>query len=281
MTKIAVIGIVGESVFLKVDDFGKIGETIVAHDLHRELGGKGFNQALAAARCGAEVSFLAAVNEKDAEPYAKIADKCGIYAHFAGKKEKSPYAVISTDKSGDNKVCVYHGAVLETADVDAFAAKIAGSDGLLLNNEVPAAVNERAAEIARQYGVRIILNPAPARTLDAAFLDKIDLFTPNEHETAGLEAYDNVVVTLGKRGCLIKKTGETIPARKVEKVVDTTGAGDVFSGVLAACYFGGADLGTACRRASVASAIKVSRKYILDSVPTKKEIDAFIEKYGK
>ncbi|MBQ5927151.1 MAG: hypothetical protein IIX01_04435 [Clostridia bacterium] len=108
-------------------------------------------------------------------------------------------------------------------------------------------------------------------------MDKIDLFTPNEHETAGLENYRNVIVTLGAKGCLIKDTGTLIPAKTVETVVDTTGAGDTFNGVLCVCLANGIDIKTACETANVASAIKVTRKYILNSIPTRDEIVQFKE----
>ena len=278
MSKIAVIGIAGESVFLSVNSFGIIGETIQATDYHNELGGKGFNQAVAAARYCAEVSFLCACHQGDEKRFTEISEKNGIKCYFVGKKERSPYAVITTDKNGDNRVCVYRGAQLDEQDVELFANEIKTADILLINNEVPILVNERAVQIAKENGIKVVLNPAPTRKYNKVFLDKIDLFTPNEHETDGLEDYQNVVVTLGEKGCFIKKTGEIIPAVKVEKVVDTTGAGDTFNGVLVACIANGMDLQTACKRANIASAIKVMRKYILNSIPQREEIENYLER---
>ena len=277
MRKIAVIGIAGESVFLSVEKFGQTGETTVASDYYCELGGKGFNQAIAAARHGCEVAFLGAAHEGDADRFEKIARECGINARFVKKPERSPYAVIMTDAVGDNRVCVYRGAELTVDDVDAFKLEIESSDILLLTNEVPKDVNERAVEIAAASGTRVILNPAPARQNDRAFLDKIYLFTPNEHETMGLDDYSNVIVTMGDKGCFIKECGEILPSIKTD-AVDTTGAGDTFSGILAACVALGDDLRSACKRANVGSAIKVSRKHILNSIPTKEEIERFVEK---
>ena len=277
MSKIAVIGIAGESVFLSVDSFGVTGETTVAKSYHNELGGKGFNQAIAAARYGVQVSFLGACYQEDKEKFSEIAKARGLIPFFVGKQARSPYAVITTDKNGDNKVCVYRGAELSVEDLDAFADEIKSSDVLLINNETPMNVNERAVEIAKQYGVKVVLNPAPTRKHEKKFLDNIDLFTPNEHETDGLENYQNVIITLGEKGCFIKDIGESIPSEKVEKVVDTTGAGDTFNGVLAACIANGSNMPTACKKANIASAIKVGRKYILDSIPKREEI----EKYEK
>lgn len=276
MSKISIIGIAGESVFLTLDSFGKIGETVVASDIHREIGGKGFNQAIAVARYGIECSFLCAVNEKDVWLYSKTAKDIGINPFFIGKKESTPYAVIATDKSGENTVTVYRGATLEEKDLDLFAEEIKSSDILLINNETPISVNERAVNIAKANGVKVVLNPAPKRDYQKDFLEKIDLFTPNQHEIRGLEGFDNVIVTLGDKGCYIKSINKTVSAKKV-KVVDTTGAGDTFNGVLCSAIACGCDIESACEKANVASAIKVGRKYILNGIPFKKEIDSFKE----
>ena len=275
MSKIAVIGIAGESVFLSVDSFGVIGETTVANSFFSELGGKGFNQAIASARYGAEVSFLGACYQEDKEKFSKVAKLRGVKPFFVGKEEHSPYAVITTDKNGENKVFVYRGAELTVNDLECFEKEIKSADILLINNETPIAVNQKAVEIAKANGVRVILNPAPQRVHGSEFLDKIDLFTPNEHETDGLENYTNVIVTLGDKGCFIKDTGRVIDVVKVEKVVDTTGAGDTFNGVLVVCLAENMNMETACKRANTASAIKVTRRYILDSIPTRKEVEEY------
>ena len=277
MSKIAVIGIAGESVFLSVDNFGETGETVQAKGYHNELGGKGFNQAVAVSRYGEEVSFLCACYSGDVERFTKISERNAIKSYFIGKQDRSPYAVITTDKNGDNRVLVYRGAELDEKDVELFASEIKSADILLINNEVPISVNERAVKLAKENGVKVVLNPAPIRSYEKEFLDNIDLFTPNEHETDGLEEYKHVIVTLGDKGCLIKSENQIIPAVKVEKVVDTTGAGDTFNGVLVACIENGCDLQIACKTANVASAIKVTRKYILDSIPTREEIENYLE----
>ncbi|MBO5416964.1 MAG: ribokinase [Clostridia bacterium] len=277
MSKISVIGIAGESVFLSVERFGKTGETTVATSYHSELGGKGFNQAIAAARFGVDVSFLGAAYIEDIKHFTDIAERCGVTARFVGKCKRSPYAVITTDKNGDNQVCVYGGAQLEEKDVEAFESEIRSSDILLLNNETPYSVNKKALEIAKANGVRVILNPAPARKCDKEFLDDIFIFTPNEHETEGLEEYRNVIVTLGDKGCFIRENGEHISAEKLSSVVDTTGAGDTFNGILAACIANGESIRSACEKANVGAAIKVGRQYILESIPSREEIEKFME----
>ena len=144
---------------------------------------------------------------------------------------------------------------------------------MLLNNEVAEEVNVKAIEIAKRYGVKIILNPAPARKTCNYILENVDLFTPNEHETLGLEEKENVIITVGKRGCVVKKENKTIPAVEIGSVVDTTGAGDTFNGVLAATLAEGQDLINAVMTANLASSIGVTRKYAVSSIPTRKEIE--------
>lgn len=275
MSKVAVIGIIGKSVFLSIDKFGKVGETVTAKNIHVEAGGKGFNQAVAAAKYGAQTDFLAAVNEADVKAYCKDAEKYGVNALFIAKDEQSPYAVITTDSRGDNEVLVYRGATLEEKDVLAFKSKIENADVLLLSNEVPEAVNLLAAKIAKNADTKIILNPAPYRKNGRELTSLIDLFTPNEHEIKGFEELDNVVVTLGDKGCLIRKSGDSMPAVKIAKATDTTGAGDTFNGVLAATTAEGLDLKSACVIANTAAAIEVTRRYVLDAIPSKRDINAY------
>ena len=272
MTKIAVIGIVGQSVFLSVNDFGVTGQTTVANRKHVELGGKGFNQAVAAAKMGADVCFLGACHSGDVKEYKAVAKSYGVKAYLCPKTQDSPYAVITTDRQGDNRVCVYHGAALSPADVYAFAPQLRRADVLLLNNEVPVDVLTAACELARQGQTKIILNPAPQRDCPREVLDAVDLFTPNQHETAGLDEYKNVVVTLGDKGCLLKQTGEIVPPYPAPSVVDTTGAGDTFNGVLAVLYAQGIPIPTAAQTACKAAGLKIQKPYVLDAIPTRKQI---------
>lgn len=202
MSRIAVIGIIGNSVFLPVERFHEGGETVEASSVHFEPGGKGFNQAVAAARCGASVSFLAAVGCENRKEFADFLDNEKISHTLVFKEESTAFAAIVTDKSGNNHVTVYQGAQLSADDVLPFEEEIKNADILLLNNEVSEEVNIAAIKIAKKNGVKCILNPAPARASDKFILDNIDLFTPNEHETLGIEDNENVVITLGKKAVL-------------------------------------------------------------------------------
>lgn len=275
MVKIAVIGICGNSVFMSTDHFHEKGETIVADSVYEEIGGKGINQAVAAARMGAEVSFLAAVgDDRDGQTCMQVAEAEGIKGSFCVKKgERTTFAFILTDKHGENQVTGYHGAELTVADVHAFEEEIANSDMLLLQQEVPCEVNEMAVRLAKKHGVKVILNPAPIREISGEMAENIYMVTPNEQEKQAIDIshFQNVITTLGKKGCLIN--GEIgMPAIQTQ-AVDTTGAGDTFNGVLAVCLAEGMDLVIACRYAVIASGISVGRKYVLNAIPYREEIE--------
>ena len=267
MKKIAVIGLAGQSLFFDVPRFHAGGETIHAHGFHEEWGGKGCNQAVAAARQGADVAFLTAVGAEDLAKVRDFLAQEGIAGTVVGKETPSARAAILTDGTGETRVTVFPGARLDVADVEPFATAISSADILLLTNEVPEAVNVRAAEIASAAGVKVILNPAPARALTSALAGRIFLFTPNEFEESALgEVGGEVVTTLGAKGCRIRSTGEVVSAPPA-KAVDSTGAGDTFNGVLAVRLAEGASLRDACIAANEAAAKSVAARYVLPSIP--------------
>ena len=275
MCKIAVIGICGNSVFMEVDHFHQPGETLSAKSLFEEIGGKGINQAIAAARMGASVSFLAAIGD-DAEGVAckKVAEENGICGCFPVKQGKrTPLAFILTDVQGENQVTVHKSAELTANDVFGFENSIAESDVLLLQQEVPTEVNECALKIAHKHGVKVILNPAPARAISAEMAKNIFLVTPNEQEAMELEEkyFKNCITTLGDKGCNINGVTH-LQATRVQ-VVDTTGAGDTFNGVLAVCLAEGKSMEEACRYAITASGLSVTKPHVLDAIPRRTEIE--------
>lgn len=279
MVKISVIGICGNSVFMYADHFHEKGETISANSVFEEIGGKGINQAVAAKRTGADVSFLCAIgDDSNGEKSVQEAKKNGINAHFKIKEGKAtPFAFILTDKNGENRVTVYKSAELEENDVLDFENEIAQSDILLLQQEVPSAVNEKAIELADKYGVKVILNPAPIRDIPDKMAEKIFMVTPNEQEMQSIDIkrFKNCVATLGKDGCLINGK-ERISAIEV-KAVDTTGAGDTFNGALAVCIAEGMSLENASQYAVAASGISVGKKYVLNSIPYRNEVERMLE----
>lgn len=278
MGKVAVIGMVGNSAFLSVDQFHRAGETVAATGIHFEPGGKGFNQAVAAARFGAQVSFLGAVGAQCREQIEEFLQNDGITPVLAQKDGDTAYAAILTDSTGANRVTVYQGVRLEPSDVERFAPFIREADVLLLNNEVPLGVNERALEIAKENDTYVIWNPAPSVDLPHKLIGMTDLFTPNEHETAGIEDAKDVIVTLGAQGCCLKATGEVIPAVRQQNVLDTTGAGDTFNGVLAAWLAKGESRRRSVLVAMAAAGLSVTRQYAATAIPYLREL---LEESGK
>ncbi len=269
---VAVIGLVGRSMFFCVPRFHSGGETVHATEFYEEWGGKGFNQAVAAARQGANVSFLGKVGtEVDSRAVSAFCEKEGMapVVYYSDPPAlPTACAAILTDGSGETRVTVARGSELNDADVDlGFKDAIAAADILLLNNEVPEEVNLRASEIAEANGVKIIFNPAPSRPVPEALKRRVSLWTPNEFEEAALgDVPGEVVTTLGAKGCRIRSTGEVVPAPPA-KAVDSTGAGDTFNGVLAVRLAEGASLRDACIAANAAAAQSVAVRYVLPSIP--------------
>lgn len=286
---ISVIGICGESIFMRLDHFNKPGETVVTDNIHVEAGGKGANQALTIAKLGGKVNYLTALGKDE---YAKSCEEV-----FAAAKlnyqiafkdgVKTDVGVIFTDKSGENQVTVYTGAsaMLCAADVYAFEEKIAESEYLLMQLECSDDVLKAGVELAEKHGVKVILNPAPARQIDPEILKKVYLLTPNEIEAETLLSYykpENLIITLGKKGARVISGGldEVIPCVPA-KPQNTTGAGDVFNGALAYAICSGKDLTSAVKFANAASSIKVESRYVLDGIPTLSEVEKRLEFFNK
>ncbi len=275
MAKISVIGICGNSIFMNVDHFHEKGETLQAKSVFEEIGGKGINQAVACAKMGAEVSFLGAIgDDADGEKCRQTVSKYGINDFLALKKEmKTTFAVILTDKNGENQVTGYRNAELSVEDVISFEEEIANSDILLLQHEVPEEVNEVAVNLAKKHSVKVILNPAPIRPITPKISNSVFAITPNEQEIKAIDKslFKNVITTLGKHGCSIN---DEIFINSIDvKAVDTTGAGDTFNGVLAVCLAEGKSLEESCKYAVCGSGLSVTKKGVLNSIPTREEIE--------
>ena len=274
MPKVSVIGICGQSTFLTVDHFHKKGETVFTKEIFEEIGGKGINQAVAAARMGVEVSFLAAVGcDHNGDLCKQLLRKENIHDFLSVKKGiPTTFAFILVDKNGENQVTGYHGAELTKEDVLSFADEICTSDFLLLQQEVPKEVNETAIRIAQKNKVPVILNPAP-EGVSPDFEGKLFAVTPNEHESefVDLKKFEHSAITLGGKGCLVDNKTK-IPALNVP-VKDTTGAGDTFNGVLAAMLAKKCSFEEACRKGVCASSLSVTKKYVMDAIPTLADVE--------
>lgn len=295
---IAVLGSANMDLVATVDRAPGRGETVTGRTFTTVPGGKGANQALAAARGGGDVAFLGAVGDDEfgRRVTALLADAGIDVSGLAVSDRPTGTAHITVDATGDNSIVVVPGANgTVTSLTDAHRAAIDAADLLMMQLELPLPLVTEAARYARSRGVRVVLTPAPAVALPAELLAAVDVLVPNEHEAALLAGVDDpvdaarslaagggdVVVTLGGRGALRVSGGaETaVPAFPVE-AVDTTAAGDTFAGVLAVGLADGLDWPDALRRASAAAALSVQRPGASSSMPDRAEIDAFLTGAG-
>lgn len=291
---IAVLGSANMDLVATVDRAPGRGETVTGRDFSTVPGGKGANQALAAARAGGDVAFLGAVGDDDfGRRITTLLADAGIdVSGLAVGDRPTGTAHITVDATGDNSIVVVPGANGTVTELtDAHRAAVDAADLLMLQLELPLPLVTEAARYARSRRVRVVLTPAPAVPLPAELLAAVDVLVPNEHEAALLAGVadpveaarslaaggGDVVVTLGGRGALRVGAGtETrVPAFEVE-AVDTTAAGDTFAGVLAVGLAEGLDWDDALRRASAAAALSVQRAGASSSMPDRAEIDAFL-----
>src|SRR5690606_35094866 len=271
----------------------KLGETVTGRDFRTVPGGKGANQAIAAARAGAEVTFLGAVGEDafGTEMRHTLANAGVDVSLLRRVPGASGIAHIVVDDQGGNSIIVVPGANgTVTGPTEAERAVIAASQALLVQLELPMEAVTAAARAARDAGVPVILTPAPAQPLPDDLLDAVTLLLPNEHEAAGITgaatpaaALDlllgrvgEAVIPLGSEGALYgSRSGErlTVPAVPV-KAVDTTAAGDTFAGALAVARAEGRPAADALRFAAAAAALSVQREGASTSMPVRAEIEA-------
>jgi ribokinase len=303
--KIVVVGSSNTDMTIRLPHLPVPGETEIGGDFTMSAGGKGANQAVAAARAGGSVTFVARVG-KDVFGSTAIAGftQDAINVDFVARdpKAKSGVALIFVGKQGgENSIAVASGsnALLSAADVERAAKVIARASILITQLETPLATALAAASVASKAGIRVILNPAPvpARPLPLRLLRQISIITPNETEAeklTGIEVRSTadaaraadwllakgvqaVIITLGSRGSFVATRAgkQLVPAFKV-KAVDTTGAGDIFNGALAVALGEGKPLLEAARFASAAGAISITRLGAQPSAPSRKEIDSFL-----
>ncbi|MEV4101812.1 ribokinase [Nonomuraea sp. NPDC049649] len=290
---ITVFGSANMDLVAYVSQAPKLGETVTGRDFRTVPGGKGANQAIAAARAGAEVTFLGAVGEDafGTEMRDTLADAGVDVSLLRRVPGASGIAHIVVDDQGGNSIIVVPGANgTVTGPTEAERAVIAASQALLLQLELPMEAVTAAARAARDAGVPVILTPAPAQPLPDDLLDAVTLLLPNEHEAAGITgaatpaaALDlllgrvgEAVITLGSEGALYgSRSGErlTVPAVPV-KAVDTTAAGDTFAGALAVARAEGRPAADALRFAAAAAALSVQREGASTSMPLRAEIEA-------
>jgi ribokinase len=292
MTGIAVLGSTNMDLVAYVSHAPKRGETVTGREFVTIPGGKGANQAVAAARAGGDVAMIGAVGSDEFGVRLRhTLESSGVDTDLLRTAEgPSGTAHIVVDDEGGNSIVVIPGANgTVTALAPGDEALIAGSVALLLQLELPLSAVLDGAEAARRNGVRTVLTPAPAQPLPPELLAVTDLLVPNEHEAATLAGVADphmaaeallhqvpeVVITLGSAGSLYSARGAapvTVPAPRV-RAVDTTGAGDTFVGALAVALVEGRPVQQALTWASAAAALCVQRPGASTSMPYRSEID--------
>ena len=298
MARIVVVGSSNTDMVVRVPHLPAAGETVLGGTFVMAAGGKGANQAVAAARLEAGVTLVARVGQ-DLFGEAALTGlrREGIDTRFitVDPEAASGIALIYVDASGENSIAVAPGANARLSPDDILHARqtIETADALLLQLEVPLETVLAAAETAHRAGVRVILNPAPSSPLPARLLPCLDVLTPNESEAAFLsgeagagerqaqrlieQGAGTVIVTLGAQGALVATSDDAqqVPSFAV-KALDTTAAGDAFNGGLAVGLADGMPLAEAARFANACGALAAMRLGAQPSLPTASEVRAFL-----
>ena len=298
---IAVIGSSNIDFIMKMGHLPAVGETVTDAQFMQTFGGKGANQAVGAARAGGEVLFVNAVGD---DPYAERmvanfeSDGIDVTGIFHETGISSGTALVMIGESGSNYLSVAPGSNyrLSPERIDSLRERIREAGMILLQYEIPAETNARVLEVAREEGVPVMWNFAPAREIDRSLFFYPEILVVNENEAAfllereatALSAEEmieqlrslgpgTVVITQGARGVTAGdgKQVYEIPAYSVE-AVDTTAAGDVFCGSLAVGIAEGKDLAEALRFANAAGALSVTKIGAQPSAPRREEIDEFL-----
>jgi ribokinase len=279
---VLVFGSANADMVYLVDHIPEPGETVHSRGVSVHPGGKGLNQAVAASLAGVPTALIAAIGEDQAAETIRVAAAAASVDITLVRRVSAPtgLAVIALDDSGENTIVVQNGAnglltQLHAGDISAIRAATV----VLAQLEVPIEVVLDVARTANAAGRIFVLNPSPMRELPAELLALVDVLVVNEHEArqvdAGSLGLPCVITTLGAAGAEVRISGTApirIPAR-VAAVLDATGAGDTFVGVLAAEIAAGRDLKDAAYRATVASSLAVERMGAVASIPTKEEVD--------
>jgi ribokinase len=301
---ILVVGSSNTDMIIRLDRLPRPGEIVLGGEFVTAAGGKGANQAVGAARAGGNVTFIARVGQDmfgDRAVAGFVED--GIHVEHVSRDKAKPsgVALIFVAKDGENSIAVAGGAngALSPADVRKAADAFGNASVVVMQLETPLATVRAAAVLAEKHGVRVILNPAPARPLPDALLRRVSILTPNEteaelltgvkvdSEATAAKAADallargvrTVILTLGARGAFVADGGgrRLVPAFKV-KAIDTTAAGDIFNGALAVALAEDRPLVEAARFGCAAAAISVTRLGAQPSAPRRAEIEKLLRK---
>jgi ribokinase len=277
---VLVVGSGNVDLVSQVERIPSPGETVLSTGFATHAGGKGNNQATAAARAGAHTTFIGAFGDDDNGARLRASlTASGVHTLVRTSAEPTGTAMITVARGGENAIVVNAGANADLTDLTADEREaIAAATIVLLQLEIPLATVVAAARAATGT---VVLNAAPAQPLPRELLGEVDLLVVNEHEAEVLGGADELrtivprlVVTLGAEGAAVHTPGDTsvVAGRHVD-VVDTTGAGDTFCGALVAKLDEGAALHEAVRFATAAAALSVGRAGAVPAIPTREEID--------
>lgn len=296
--KIAVVGSYGVGLTMRVPRLPEAGETLLGGEFDEGPGGKGSNQAIGAARLGADVAFLTAVGDdafgRDAR---ELWRREGVDARRVAVSASAPTMVgfIIVEPSGENRIVIASGALatMDAATVESFRNEIAEASVLVVSMEIPLPAVVAALRVARESDTLTLLNPAPAQPLPDEAWALVDVITPNQTEAPILlgrsggsdeelatalrdRTGGRVVLTRGSQGALIVDDAgsRTVPPHPVTDVVDTTGAGDSFTAALAVALGEGASLDDAASFAAAAGAHAVTIAGVIPALPTRDQIGA-------
>jgi len=309
MEKILVVGSSNTDLIIKVPEIPRPGETLLGGEFQTFPGGKGANQAVAAARGGGDVVFIASVgNDSYGDDSVKgyKLDNINTENIKICKGIPSGIAMITISDSGENAITVASGAnaQLKPEDLDEAEEAFLEAEYMLIQLETPLETVQKAVDICSEFDTKVVLNPAPAAELPDEILSKIDIITPNETEAERLtgvkvtgenearqaaaklhqSGIKTVIITLGAGGAFLSDqiTGlvKRVPGFEVE-AVDTTAAGDVFNGQLAVALAEGLSLEDAIRLAHAGAALSVQKLGAQSSIPRREETDYFLEELIK
>ncbi|WP_421381891.1 ribokinase [Bacillus salacetis] len=283
---ITVLGSINMDLVTSTDKDPDWGETVIGSQFHTNFGGKGANQAVAAAKLGAKVQMIGAVgNDAFGQDYLEHLKQYGIKTEHIQtiQNERTGVAAITLHNE-ENKIIVVPGANAHVTPevVEKHKEAIQQSEWLLLQLEIPAESVNKAIEIAHATGTKVILNPAPFQPIPQTWIEKLTYLTPNESEANQLlkqysgnkfNLQDKLIITKGEKGVTFYQNEQEnhIPAPKV-KAVDTTGAGDTFNGALTTALAEGTTLKEACEFASKAAAISVTKLGAQTGMPAREEL---------
>lgn len=303
MNKILVIGSSNNDIIVTMNHFPKAGETLEGNSLKYAMGGKGANQAVAACRTGGNVAFITSLgNDEIGNRFLHNYKKEGLSVTYSMliDNETTGTAMIWVDKNGENSIVIIPGANEKlSSDYIIDNHEVVDSVNIvLLQMEIPYETVKTICKIATRKQKKIILNVAPAYKIETEILKLIDILVVNEIEAEIIsgESFEdvgedaivnkllelgvhNVILTLGNKGCLFKNANDfiRIPAFSVD-VVDTTAAGDTFCGALATGISNNWEMKKVLEFASAAAALCVTKLGAQPSIPTKNEVNDFLER---